>query len=193
MSNRTLLLIGLLLIIATSLVLVALNSPYSPTVAPSPIAPPPVTLPVEESVLRFDDPVIATESAASNTANVTYSLPLIINTGRNAVTAVQVELAFDPKVLAKVSVNPGSFFNNPIVLLNEVDESTGKISYALGISPQDNGIRGEGVVAMISFQTKVASPTATSVTFLPKTMVTAEGVSQSVLKSATPAQFIVGQ
>lgn len=191
MSKRTLLLIGLLIIITTGLVLIALNSPYSPPpVAQPTIAPPQVKLPVEQTVLRFDNPVMATESAAQTP---TFSLPLVINTGTNAVTAVQVELAYDPKVLVKVAVNPGSFFNNPIVLLNDVDETTGKISYALGISPQDNGIKGEGIVATISFQAKAASPQSTSITFLPKTLVTAEGVSQSVLKSTAPAQFRVGE
>lgn len=182
MSNRTLILIALLILITTGLVLIALNSPYSPpTPAPPPIAPNkalPIKQTVAETVLRFDDPFAA---------NAVYSLPLMISTGRNAVTAVQVELSFDPQVLTKVTVNPGSFFNNPIVLLNDVDQQAGKISYALGISPQDNGISGEGVVATINFQTKVAAPTTTSVTFLAKTLVTAEGVSQSVLKSSSPA------
>jgi len=191
MSNRTLLLIALLVIITTGLVLIALNSPYSPPVPPSTLTIAPKTsLPVEQTVLSFDEPFMADGSGAQNPV---YSLPLVIDTGKNAVTAVQVELGFDPEVLVNVTVNPGSFFNNPIVLLNDVDKTTGKISYAIGISPQDNGIRGGGVVATINFQNRAASPEATSITFLPKTLVTAEGVPQSVLKTTTPAQFIVGQ
>lgn len=189
MSNRTLILITLLVIITTGLVLIALNSPYSPPVTPpiSTIAPR-ISLPVEQTVLSFDEPFMATESGAQNPV---YSLPLVIDTGKNAVTAVQVELGFDPKVLVNVTVNPGSFFNNPIVLLNDVDQTAGKIYYALGISPQDNGIRGEGAVVIINFQAKAAKPEATTITFLPKTLITAEGVSQSVLKTTNSSQFTV--
>lgn len=198
MSKRTLILIGLLIIITTGLVLIALYSPYSPPVSPSTSTiVPTVTVPVEQTILSFDDPFMATESAvqnsASNAAGTVYSLPLVISTGKNAVTAVQVELGFDPEVLTNVTVDNGSFFNNPLTLLNDVDEKTGKISYAVGISPQDSGLRGEGIVAIINFQAKIAKPEATNITFLPKTLVTAEGVSQSVLKSTAPAQFIVGK
>lgn len=193
MAKRTLFLITLLLFTAVGLVLIASYSPYSSPVNPPKITPA-VALPrVEQTVLRFNDPFAASGSAASNAAKAVYSLPLIISTGDNLVTAVQIELSFDPEVLGNVAVNPGSFFKNPIVLLNDVNETTGKISYAVGINPQDNGIRGEGVAVVINFQAKVAKPQSTSINFLPKTLVTAESVAQSVLKTTTPAQFVVGQ
>lgn len=109
------------------------------------------------------------------------------------VTAVQLELSFDPKLLTNMSIKEGPFFTNPVTLLKNINSATGKISYALGISPQARGVQGEGIIAILEFQAKSQGPKATTISFLPKTLVTAEGIEMSVIKSAIPAEFIVGQ
>jgi len=189
MSKRTLSLIIVLLLAALGLLWIAQATPQDqqqtsmqPTITPK------VTPPVAQTVLLFDDLSMSTSSAQPS-----YSIPIIINTQKNLVTAVQIELSYDPQIITNVSITQGSFFSKPIVLLNHIDDANSRISYALGINPQDSGKKGEDIVATLTFKAKISTPTATTISFLPKTFVTAEGVAQSVLKSANPTQFIVGQ
>ncbi|MDP2672081.1 MAG: cohesin domain-containing protein [Candidatus Daviesbacteria bacterium] len=188
MSKRTLFLIFALLIITSVLVMITLYNPSPKTDSPVP-AENVVKEPIEQTVLSFGNPLIATSSSTS----VSYSLPANIETGANKVTAVQIELQYDPRVLTNVSIVPGSFFKNPEVLLSQIDAKTGRISYALGASLKDPGVSGKGTVTTIQFQTKAGIPQETSIIFLPKTLVTAEGLTQSVLKETTNSLLKIGE
>lgn len=187
MSTRTLILIMVLILVTSGLVWLAASTPYYPKPQPKLIPTPTPNL--AQTVLRFDNLSMSTNSASQKP---TYSLPIIIDTKKNMATAVQLELQYDPKILANVAIEPGKFFANPVTLLNNIDVATGRISYAIGINPQETGKKGEGTVAVLTFQTKSQEPTATTISFLSKTLVTAEGIAQSVLKTAVPTQFIVG-
>jgi hypothetical protein len=186
MSKRTLFLIFALIIITFVLLMTAIYQPQTPKTAQ--ITPAPVES-VEQTILSFGNPVIATSSSASI---LSYSLPVNITTGKNKVTAVQLELQFDPLLLSNIAVTPDSFFLNPSVLLNQIDYKTGRISYAFGIGPTGQGITGQGTVANLTFSVKAGTPVKTAIIFLPKTLVTAEGISKSVLKEASVGQFTVG-
>lgn len=188
MSKRTLFLIFTLFIITSVLLIVALYKPASPKPVPTVTAP---KEPVAQTTLLFGEPSIATPSSASS-KNSGYSLPINIETGKNKVTAVQLELQYDPKVLTNVSVDPSLFFKNPDVLLNQIDAKTGRISYAFGIGLTNQGVVGQGVVANITFEAKAGIPQETAILFLPKTLVTAQDTAQSVLKQTNVAQFTVG-
>lgn len=179
MSKRTLFLIFALFIITFVLLMVALYKPQAPK-----------TLQV---VTAPKEPAAQTDlSFGSLSASASSSIPINIATGKNKVTAVQLELQYDPQVLTNVSITPGSFFKNPVILLNQIDAKTGRISYALGINPTDQGVVGQGVVANISFSAKTKTSEETAIIFLPKTLVTAEGVSETVLKTSKNAIFTVG-
>ena len=186
MPKRTLYLIIVLFLTALGLMFIAQLTPYPKTPQPNIVAIP--TPAVAQTALLFDEISMSTSSAKP-----LYSLPIIIQTGKNLVTGVQLELSYDPEIITNVSIQQGSFFLKPVVLLNNIDKENGRISYALGINPQDSGKKGEDIVATLNFKTNVLSPTATTISFLPKTLVTAEDVEQSVLKSTSPTQFIVGQ
>ena len=186
MPKRTLYLIIVLFLTALGLMFIAQLTPYPKTPQPNIVAIP--TPAVAQTALLFDEISMSTSSAKP-----LYSLPIIIQTGKNLVTGVQLELSYDPEIITNVSIQQGTFFLKPVVLLNNIDKENGRISYALGINPQDSGKKGEDIVATLTFKTNVLSPTATTISFLPKTLVTAEGVEQSVLKSTLPTQFIVGQ
>lgn len=190
MSKRTLFLIFALFVITFVLLMIAL---YNPSAIPNL----PVQLPtapkqaVEQSTLTLGNPTV---DASSSPSNFTYSVPINISTGKNKVTAVQLELQYDPEVLTSVSVTPGAFFKDPVVLLNQIDAKTGRISYAFGInlSPTEEGVMGENIVANITFKTKSITPQETSIEFLPKTLITAEGITESVLKESISQPFVVG-
>lgn len=194
MSKRTLFLIFSLFIITSVLLVLALYAPSNPK--PVQIVTPPKE-PIEQTVLSFGAPVVATSSSATN---VNYSVPVNIETGKNKVTAIQLELQFDPKVLTNVVITPGSFFKNPTELLNQIDTKTGRISYAVGVGLTDQGVMGKGVVVTITSGAKAESdsakaglPQQTSIIFLPKTLVTAEGTTASVLKQTNNIQIFVGE
>ena len=186
MSKRTLFLIFALFVITGVLLALALYTPSNPKPIPT------VTVPkesIEQTVLSFGEPAAASSSAAA----LNYSIPINITTGKNKVTAVQLEMQFDPKVLTNVSVTPGIFFKNPNVLLNQIDAKTGRITYAFGIGPLDQGVVGTGIAATLNFSVKAGAPQQTTILFLPKTLVTAEGEAESVLKEANVAIFTVGK
>lgn len=178
-------LIAFLAIITAVLLTMALKTPPIPIVK---ILPTPA--PIAQTQLIFG---ILSPVPPFQTIKRTYSLPIKITTGTNKVTAVQLELQFDPKVLNNVSIAPGSFFPKPVVLLNKIDAKSGRISYALGISPQDQAILGQNSVAVLTFESFNQIPTQTSIQFLPKSLVTAEGVQESVLKTPSSEQFIIGK
>lgn len=188
MSKRTLFLIFSLFIITSVLLIMML---YKPNTEPPPVQI--IPAPKEETaqtILSFGEPIIAVSSPP---ANLNYSVPVNIATGKNKVTAVQLELQFDPKVLTNAAVSPGSFFKNQIELLNQIDAETGRISYAFGIGLSDQAVMGNGVAAVLTFQTKAAPAEQTAILFLPKTLVTAENETESVLKQSNNIQLTVGK
>jgi len=194
MSKRTLFLIFALFIITFVLLVMALYNPNSKPITVQ-ITPTPKEE-IAQTILSFGEPSVATSSSVST---LSYSLPINISTGKNKVTAVQLEMQYDPEVLRNVVVVPGSFFKNPTILLDQINEKTGRISYAFGVGLTEPSLVGQGVVATITFEAKATSdvakarlPQETSILFLPKTLVTAEGISQSVLKEASNAEFTVG-
>ena len=187
MSKRTLLLIFALFVITSVLLAVALYKPM-----PQPLVPQTITpvqkQPDAQTTLSFSEPSFTISSTSART----YSVPINISTGENKVTAVQLELQYDPKLLTNVEVVPGPFFTNPIPLLEQIDQTTGRISYAFGVNPAAEGVSGIGVVATITFRALSTAPLQTGIIFLPKTLVTAERISQSVLKESIDARINLG-
>lgn len=187
MSKRTLFLIFSLFIITSVLLAMAIYQPQSPKEAQE-ITPSPEE-PTAQTILSFGNPSTGTSSSA---LIQTYSLPVEISTGKNKVTVVQLELQYDPAFLSDITAIPGSFFTNPIALLNQVDTKTGRISYALSINSSEKGIAGKGTVAYIIFSAETKMPKKTAIIFLPKTLVIAEKTNESALKEANLGQFTVG-
>lgn len=186
MSKRTLFLIFALFLITSVLLIMALYKPN-----PKPSSTQLIPTPKEEiaqTILSFGQPV----ATSSSSINLNYSLPINIATGTNKVTAVQLELQYDPKVLINVAVTPGVFFKNQVILLNQIDVKTGRITYAFGINPGEQGVDGQGTAATLTFEAKAGTPQQTVILFLPKTLVTAENTDRSVLKQTNNIQLIVG-
>lgn len=82
---------------------------------------------------------------------------------------VQIELAYDPEVLTDISLTPGSFFNKPIILLESIDESIGRISYAVrsGNTQASSIYAGEAII--LNFRVLSRTAEQSSIYFLPKT------------------------
>ena len=122
-----------------------------------------------------------------------YSTDVTIITGNNKVNAVQLELSFDVTYLSNVDIKPGPLFQNSVELLKKVDNQKGTISYALAGGLGQKGVSGGGTVAVITFQEKGKAGDLTRINFLPKTLVTAEGIDKSVLKTSIGALITIGK
>lgn len=194
MSKRTFALIFTLFTVAVVLVIIALYNPSSYetkiVVVPTPTKTP---MPLAQTELRFGKLSTAYPIELESKKPPVYSLPILISTGTNKVTAVQLELSYDPQMMTAISLAPSNFFPKPVSLLNQIDEKNGRISYAIGTSPNESGIQGEAVVAILTFQTRSLLPGQTNISFLPKTQVAAEGINPSVLKEAFSAQIVIGE
>lgn len=112
------------------------------------------------------------------------SIDVQLDTNENAITAVQLELQYDPKVLRNVAITAGPFLNKPIELLKNIDKTTGRITYMLGISPAREPIQGKGIIASITFS-KLSTVTTQKTDFklLDSSLVTSSGIDNSVLRS----------
>ncbi len=184
MSRRTLILIVVLLGITAVLLAIALT----PKEAPAPVnqAPAPI-ISYAQTTLRINNNPAVVNSTSS--AAPIYSTDVTITTGNNKVNAVQFELAFDTTHLYNVDIKPGPLFKNAAELIKKVDNQKGTISYAIAVPLGQKGFLGSGVVAVITFAEKGNPGELAKINFLPKTLVTAQGIDKSVLKTAVGATF----
>jgi len=120
------------------------------------------------------------------------TVTVAIDTSDNNVTAVQLELGYDPTVITNVHVTSGPFFQSPVVLINKNNVQTGRYTYAFGIQPNQPTVKGTGTVATITFFAGGSLGKQSQLALLPTTLVTARGIASSVLKSATGTLVVVG-
>lgn len=136
--------------------------------------------------------VLSINPAVKDNTTSTYSSDVLVNTGSNTINGVQLELYYDPSIITNVIIKPGSFFSSSVELLKKIDQSNGRISYALSVLPGQKGESGKGTFATITY-TVIPSLTSdrTSFNFLPKTEVSGEGTPGSLLKSTSDGDVIM--
>ena len=122
--------------------------------------------PIIESTLNFSPDTINANIGAENEVEIK------IASQNEYPTLIQLELAYDPTIITGVELTPGTLFQNPVVLLNNNDEKTGRISYAIGLPDNQTPQLLSGTVATLKF-TAINNPTLnqTSIYFLPKTSI----------------------
>lgn len=179
MSKKTLGLIIGLILLTTILVWVAIQNTSPANKLTTDTTQTPVNAPSQ--AVNADATLFMTPVVTGNVARVTVAMSSEVS----EVTAVQMEISYDPTSLSFVSVTPSDAFAQGVPLLNTIDRTNGRITYALGLSPQQESSKsGQVDVATIVFnKVGAASGSATTeVEFLPKSLISARGVSQSVLK-----------
>jgi hypothetical protein len=182
MPRKTLALISGLVLVTLILFIAALNSSKPTSIVPPPqqktmqtqVSP---TVPAHSVLSLFPNPVnIASGQKGSINVN--------IDTSDNEVTAVQLEIAYDPSYITNIKVTPGPLFLNPVVLFDKNNIKDGRLTYMYGIAPNGQTIKGSGIAATISF-TALNKIGDTQLALLPTSLVTARGISDSVLKQAS--------
>lgn len=123
---------------------------------------------------------------------------IVANTHSNKITALQLELVFDPVYISDVVLTApenGLFGGSSdyVVLFQEVDYESGKILYAVGIQPNGSPIQGEGRILTLSIKPKDTSAADSVVfSFTPNTMAVEEGSDASVIQNVTPLYLSFG-
>jgi len=121
-----------------------------------------------------------------------------MDTGSNKVNALQLLLSFDPSLIQIVSIQPTNSFQHAQVLTNQINNTKGTISYAIGIAPTQKPVVGSNNVLLITytFTSSVATmkkPIHTYIGFLPSTSVGASGYMYNSLKIAYPQHITIDE
>lgn len=152
---------------------------------------------VEKTARVFFNPLNVDLSAREQ--NTVGTVDITVDTGGTEITGVQAEMQYDPKTLTNVRLLPdlaqsGFFGPRAVVLFNEVNATTGRISFVIAINTGDEPKKGTGKIATLNFERgQGAIPSSTQINFLDKTLVTTLGVEESVLKETTPLSIILFQ
>lgn len=190
MPKKTLALISGLVVVTIILFIIALragNQPQTQAPATPQVAVQPTSTVPAHTVLMAGPNPLTVAPGEQGSVNIT------MNTSDNNVTAVQLELGYDPSIITNVKVTPGAMFSNPAILIDKNDPTTGRYTYAFGITPNSPTINGTGVVATVTFTAMPgASGKDMQLGLLPTSLVTARGVAPSVLKNATGTVIDVG-
>lgn len=187
MSKRTLILILGLALLTAFFMYVAVRQQQSQTPPTQTTQISPTKKPVPAYTTLALSPQIL--QLSSNSGVLTVEINTGEGTKKNTVTAVQLEMQYDPKALTNVTITPGTFFSNAVPLITNIDKTAGTITYALAIQPTASGKSGKGTLATLQFQILPTAST-TTITLLPTTLVTAQGVGESVLKDAVSAKIM---
>lgn len=118
-----------------------------------------------ESTLKLTPNEIHTYAGQNNTINIQ------LNTQGKNPTLLQIELAYDPTILTEIEITP---ITNSKILLKNIDEKTGRISYAINLPPDFSSSK---IPATLTFKIKKdPQQNQTTLYFLPKTTVLAKGI-----------------
>lgn len=106
------------------------------------------------------------------------SIDIILDTTKTA-SLVQLEIAYDPYILANINILPGNYFIVPEIVLEKIDYKNGRISYAIKCPlTQKDATQNSctnphtNIVATITFTaTNYDLQKKTNVSFLPKTSI----------------------
>lgn len=185
--KRTILLVIVLLIIASLLLFYAVS--INPTKKTISLPSPTMTKSINPTKSPAETTLFIIPESKFVKDNETINLDVQIDTGINKITGIQLEIAYDPKILTNVKISKGTFLPNSNILLNIIDSDTGRISYALVIPPSVTALSGKGTVAVITATKNIEASvlSESEIKILPKSLVTQVGTEGSVLKNTKSA------
>lgn len=115
----------------------------------------------------------------------TFDISILIDTGEDSVSAVELFIAYDPAKLQIIELNASDMF--PVMLLNPVLDN-GSYHIALG-SPPSSPLKGTGIVTTLSFRAINDGETLLALT--DPSMVAAVGKNDNVLSQTYPARITI--
>lgn len=173
--NKTWILVAGLVILTAVLLIVSLTSKNFSPLKSTP----------KEIRVDFAHTSLAVSEDIRQLTSGKYETDITINTNEDEISGAQIELSFDPKSLTNVDIVPGTFINEPAILIKTIDTGTGVIRYVIAIKPGDKMVKGEGIIATVSFNKVGSDPTY--INFLPQSQVSTTSHIQSLLKETASA------
>lgn len=128
------------------------------------------------------------QSIKNEESNEYYSI-VNIDSGKNSVIGVQLELYYDPSLITNVSVTPLDFFPQAVEVLKKIDQQNGRISYAITVSPGETSVKGQGQLVKINYAPIGNEGISSVINFLPKTEVSGDTTAGSLLKSTSDGEI----
>ena len=138
---------------------------------------------------------LSTETPTLNRGQ-TGILAVLIHTPHADTNIAEFELSYDPLTVTINSITPGNFFIHPTVVLENIDPSAGRITYALRCSPTSTkenqcAHAASSTLATISLSINpYTSSYTTALTFLPKTIIRSY-TGEDILKKTEDIQFAI--
>jgi len=130
------------------------TTPAAAAPAPGPATPATVAGPVTPDVIPGPPVSMVVVPAQSNQAvGSTFVTSIVLTNARN-LSAVPVQVQFDPKVLQLVNVEAGSLLSRdgqPVALVHR-DEGNGLVTISASRPPGTTGVSGEGQVCLMTFR-----------------------------------------
>lgn len=186
MPRKTLALIAGLVLVTIILFIIALRTGQSQNQNP------PVKTAVMPTIDRAHSVLSMTPNPIDVLSGKVTTVEVNIDPSDNPVTAVQLEMLYDPTMLTNVKVTPGPLFQGGNILIDKNDAQTGKYTYAVGIQPSQNTINAKGVVATVSFVARGLIGKQSQIQLLPTSLVTARGIETSVMRFASGTTVMIG-
>lgn len=193
MPRKTTILIIVLAIITGILIFLAVRSDNSlsqnNTIQQK--ATPEPTSVVPFATLGFETALIDASNKSTN-----QKVKIIIDTQNKPVAGAQIELSYDPLLISNVKFDKPEtpfFGKDANILINSVDPTLGRASYAVGINSSSEQKVGLGTVVDLSFTANTSSlEQNTMIKFIDKSAIsTLNSLGSSVLKSTTPLQVVL--
>lgn len=158
-----------------------------------------ISTPQEKQVFRIANEGSAalsfepSELTLQNTATPSGSAHIMLDSGGLPLSNVQVELSFNPLLIASLQItppqgSPKSLFSSSSeysILLNYIDLKNGRASYGMAVRANAQKTRGSIGILNITLS-PFFNRQNTQVNFLAKSNVFTKGAEKSVLKEATP-------
>lgn len=116
--------------------------------------------PSGQAQLRFDPPSVTVANGSTFTVNVTMS-------GASDVSAVPIQITYDPKHLSVAKVDNGDFLTRDaqsVALVHRDDTNTGTLVVSAARPPGATGVSGQGTVFALTFTAKDKGSTVLSIT-----------------------------
>jgi hypothetical protein len=129
-------------------------------------------------------------STSSPKVNSQFNVSLNIDTSTNNVIAAELYINYDPTKLELLTVDRGAFFTGNQQIGPTIDNTLGKLSYTLLLSPGATPVQGRGTVALLTFRAKAQG--AAIVSIATNTIIGALGENaQNVLLNPQPLTITI--
>lgn len=116
----------------------------------------------------------------------TFSVTVLARTDRT-ILATDLYLRYNPQAVNIIKITPGTYFENPTILYNKIDEAKGTITYSLGaVKPTGTGKS----LIVITFRAKNTSGQNT-LTFEPNTLISTKESDKETISITKPGTYTI--